>query len=331
MRVRDGMVVTGIIVAAFWVHAALAASGLKNAGAKGAGDPGTGTAQPRLVPKGGKVDIKKTGGGDPKTWAQDRYTRSVAYLANHGVDAATAREMTLSALSHWDIEAAKGASEFNYNLAGITARDGDQYFASTDQGSGKAANFAAYDNADQGVGDYWALLNAQYPDCLKMLHDAPTSDTWIRCLGQKGYYAVANVETMASGVLARRKLYAADASIHGDGDWVDEMYDRSLTGDDFDGDYIARDEPAIVGGGSKTYGPYEPDDVDALVKRVAAKMAVTGSNPWNLDAGAHGVTLQASYNPTSELVTVTITGKNFYVSDAKVWEKLDSLMPAPAR
>lgn len=80
---------------------------------------------------------------------------------------------------------------------------------------------------------------------------------------------------------------------------------------------------------SKQYGPYMPATVAQLLSQLPGTgMTISGGNPYSIDTHSHGVTLSASYGG-SGYVTVSITGKNFYVSRSQVWAKLDGLMPAP--
>lgn len=86
----------------------------------------------------------------------------------------------------------------------------------------------------------------------------------------------------------------------------------------------------VAGEDTKTFGPYTKAQVsDLLAKITKQKMGVTGSNPWHIDTHAHGVTFDATYNPTSRMVTLKITGQNFYVSDAQVWSHIGPMMPTP--
>lgn len=203
MRIRDWAVPITILLGLLWAGTSSASSAKSGSGGKGS----------RFVPKGGKVSMKQTGGADAKSWAQDRYTRSVHVLTGQGIPLSIAHEMALSALAHWAVETANGTHEYNYNVGGITARSDDQFYEAMDVGAGVKQKFAAYDSADEGVADYWALLaSSLYADCLAQLHDKPTGDGWIRCLGAKGYYGdktAKSQETMAKAVAGQRGALAA--------------------------------------------------------------------------------------------------------------------------
>jgi hypothetical protein len=262
----------------------------------------------RRTKKGGSVSINHTGEASSDTWAKNRFETSVTYLKSIGVDDQTARKMSLAGLAHWAIETGSGdlttagSHEYNWNVGGIHARDGEQYFESTD--AGVKTKFAAYDTQEDGIADYWALLASDYSSCLKQMKDDPTSDAWIRCLGQKGYYG-GSVETMASGWKIRRdELAKGSTGIHG--------HD--------------------IGDASRTFGPYSQDAMNALMTKVQATgMHVSGSNPWTLDPGQHGIKLEADYDHDSGNLTLKILSKNFYVTESQIWDRIAPLMPAADR
>jgi hypothetical protein len=78
---------------------------------------------------------------------------------------------------------------------------------------------------------------------------------------------------------------------------------------------------------TKTYGPFTQAQADAMLAKVKSQgMTVTGNNPWHIDTNTHGVKFDATFDGAG--ITIKITGKNFYVSDAKVWDKLDPMMQA---
>lgn len=329
MNFRSYIAPLGIAIAAFWGGAALAAASKKKDEGKG-GAPadaskkngaGKSVAVNRLVPKGGSVPIKHTEPSQvAQDWARQRFQTSMDYLKGIGVSDADATAMSLSALAHWSIETGTGdvttagANEFNYNVGGIHARDGDQYFDSTDQG--KPQKFAAYDTPAQGVGDYWALLASEYSDCLKMLKDKPTDAGWFKCLGQKGYYG-GDPATMADAWTKRHDELAPNV----------DAYKAS-------GVATVKDVPAATTKGkkvngddsTKSYGPYSQDQIDALIAKAKTIMTVTGNNPYTFDPGKASIKLQASYDDAGH-VTVKVTDKAFYVPYSKIWENIDKIMP----
>lgn len=102
--------------------------------------------------------------------------------------------------------------------------------------------------------------------------------------------------------------------------WPDDSSKMSGE-DDVDGN-----EP---GASSHTYGPYSMATAQAFIDKVKNfGMTVAGSNPWTIAANQHGITL-AAIRDASGNVIVEVLSKNFYVSNAKIWEKIDPLMPKP--
>lgn len=172
---------------------------------------------PRTVPKGGEVPITRTwpaaaGGAD--AWRKDRFARVLAWLKGPAglspAELANARDIALAVMAHWDLEAASGAAEYNWNAGGIGARPGDRYFASKDAQSQppKSMAFTAYDGFEQFVADYFGVLAlSRYTEARNLLLTSPGSTAWIRALRKGGYYG-ADENVVAQAWDARRQLVA---------------------------------------------------------------------------------------------------------------------------
>ena len=164
-------------------------------------------AWPRAVPDGGEVGIKQTGGTDIIAWRKSRLKAARDFLANddrsiaaltklvedgaveHGDFAID--EIALSVVTHWDIECASGPSEFNFNVGGIAALPGQQYFLSKDVQSGKDAAFCAYPSLVEGIADYFGFLSYErYASALTALLMLPSDPGWFSELGWAGYYGM---------------------------------------------------------------------------------------------------------------------------------------------
>lgn len=92
-------------------------------------------------------------------------------------------------------------------------------------------------------------------------------------------------------------------------------------------DEMTSASPGGAGAKSQTFGPYSDATAHAFLDKVGRYgMTVSGSNPWRIDANQHGIILQARRDGAGN-VTVTILEKNFYVSNAKIWAKVEPLMP----
>ncbi len=180
--------------------------------------PATGAERwPRTVPKGGARPITRTwpatmGGAD--AWRKDRMAQVLAWLRGPAkltaAELQNARDIALAVMAHWDMEAASGVAEYNFNAGGIGARPGDAYFASKDAQSQppKEMAFTAYDNFPQFIADYFGVLALpRYAEALNLLLTNPGATAWIRALRKGGYYG-ADENVVAQGWDARRTLVA---------------------------------------------------------------------------------------------------------------------------
>lgn len=164
-------------------------------------------AWPRAVPEGGEIAMKLTGGNDPVAWRKSRLQAARIFLStdDRSINAMTKLvedgavehsdfaidEIALSVVTHWDIETAKGSAEFNFNVGGVLAVPGQQYFRSKDVQSGKDVAFCAYDDLTEGIADYFGVLSYQrYASALTALLMLPTDPGWFSELGWAGYYGM---------------------------------------------------------------------------------------------------------------------------------------------
>lgn len=182
---------------------------------------------PRAVPKGGEVAIKDTGNPDPTAWRVSRFQACIDFLMqdDRSVNAMTALfesrviergdigidGVALSVVAHWDIECASGANEYNFNLGGIGAVPGQQYFVSTDVQSKppRKTAFCAYNSLQEGIADYFGVLSYErYVRALAPLLMLPSDPEWFSELGWGGWYGGDPVQA-AVLLSARRALVAA--------------------------------------------------------------------------------------------------------------------------
>jgi hypothetical protein len=88
--------------------------------------------------------------------------------------------------------------------------------------------------------------------------------------------------------------------------------------------FVGQDSPV------KQYGPMAISGVQALAQRAAAAgMRISGNNPWSIDTKHYGVKFDVSWDPSTQLVTVTVIDKDIYVPYGKIWDQVDALL-APA-
>jgi hypothetical protein len=159
-----------------------------------------------------------------------------------------------------------------------------------------------------------------YHDFLDELHHAgadvtdlhPAHATWH---GAK--YALASdedtfrIQLLATGDGGESTAWSQIERVH-------EPWMSSVHGDDAN---------MIEGDDTKTFGPFTEAQAQAMLAKVKSQgMSVTGNNPWHVDTNTHGVKFDATFDGSH--VTIKITGSNFYVSNAKVWDKIDPLMNA---
>jgi hypothetical protein len=138
---------------------------------------------------GVEVPRKSSYEGDVATWAKVRYAAALAEVTKRGEDnAQNAKDIALSVLAHWSIETGAGASEWNFNVANITAVSSETYFTATDI-SGVKMQFAAYDSLAAGVKAYFdALSGSRYKAAAALLGTDPTSYKWYVALGKAGWF-----------------------------------------------------------------------------------------------------------------------------------------------
>ena len=75
------------------------------------------------------------------------------------------------------------------------------------------------------------------------------------------------------------------------------------------------------------YDGISKENVAEMLKELAAHgSTVTGTNPWAVVTSAHGVTLRGEWDEAGLVLTITITGADWYVARTAVWQKIDTLM-----
>jgi hypothetical protein len=53
---------------------------------------------------------------------------------------------------------------------------------------------------------------------------------------------------------------------------------------------------------------------------------ITGHNPWDITTHQHGIIIKAEWNEAASTLTISITGRNWYVPHETIWSNVDSLM-----
>jgi hypothetical protein len=80
--------------------------------------------------------------------------------------------------------------------------------------------------------------------------------------------------------------------------------------------------------GSRTYPNITALKIDAMIVALRANGAtVTGNNPWTIDVNQYGIVLSASRNATTNVLTLEVTAKAWYVPCSSIWNEIDKYMP----
>jgi hypothetical protein len=129
--------------------------------------------------------MRPTGSKDAGAWVRSRIVAAAHELTGkipeqHLGDAA------ISVVTHWAIETAIGAAEFNSNLGYIHAYAGQRFYDSTD--AGRPTRFASYASLADGAHAYVSLVQAHYLAAWNELAANPTSSAWYVTLGRLGYF-----------------------------------------------------------------------------------------------------------------------------------------------
>ncbi len=140
---------------------------------------------------GTKVEPQKSWSGQTSDWARTRFGAALAEVKKRwgaDYDDKQARDVALSILTHWSIETAAGAAEWNYNVGNITAVGKQTYFLLRDI-SGDVLPFRAFDSITDGVAAYFDLLSTlRYQAAAKKLSNDPTEPDWYVQLGKSGWF-----------------------------------------------------------------------------------------------------------------------------------------------
>ncbi|MBN1113323.1 MAG: hypothetical protein JXA53_10470 [Bacteroidales bacterium] len=54
--------------------------------------------------------------------------------------------------------------------------------------------------------------------------------------------------------------------------------------------------------------------------------SVDGNNPWNVNLHNQGIKIKISWYESHSSITISITGKDFYVTASRIWECIDTLV-----
>lgn len=67
--------------------------------------------------------------------------------------------------------------------------------------------------------------------------------------------------------------------------------------------------------------------IELMINELIARgCIITGQNPWDVAINQHGILLRVDWNEVASTLTVSITGRNWYVPHETIWSNIDSLM-----
>jgi len=78
---------------------------------------------------------------------------------------------------------------------------------------------------------------------------------------------------------------------------------------------------------SRKYVNIDKGKIDTMLNILCSYGAeITGSNPWEIETYQHGVVLRAEWNETALTLSISVTGRNWYVPNETIWSNIDSLI-----
>ena len=88
-----------------------------------------------------------------------------------------------------------------------------------------------------------------------------------------------------------------------------------------------RREKCVNGYGTHRYENMSRQKVDVLLRALRHfGAAVSGDNPWEVDAHQSGVKLRGRLNEAESSLEITVVDRDWYVLCLTIWRKLDQLM-----
>ena len=79
--------------------------------------------------------------------------------------------------------------------------------------------------------------------------------------------------------------------------------------------------------GLRTYANITQEKMDIILNALRNNgSTIQGSNPWSVNTNQFGVVLQGVLDESSEILSITVTAKNFLVPCAQIWNNIDPLL-----
>lgn len=183
--------------------------GQQGGGSSSSTVPGSSSPLPPLGP-GGERPRVATGEPNVIAWATRRRALALAVLRTlePPIPEDKLDAIALSLLAQWAHETARGKAEFNFNLAGWTARRDDPFHTAKDVLTSKTddVRWTAYPDLGTAVEDQIKRLARGYPTAWRMLVEEPNSSAWIEQLGRSGYYTARPADYARAWAMHRAEL-----------------------------------------------------------------------------------------------------------------------------
>ncbi len=83
----------------------------------------------------------------------------------------------------------------------------------------------------------------------------------------------------------------------------------------------------MPGGGARNYDNIGRSEIEMMLHVLISQgFTIRGQNPWYVETHHHGVVLKGVWDEAASTLTLSVTGRNWYVSYAMVWNRIDLLM-----
>jgi len=91
--------------------------------------------------------------------------------------------------------------------------------------------------------------------------------------------------------------------------------------------FAALEEGQMPGGGVRNYDNIGRSEIERMLGALTSHgFTLTGQNPWHVDTHRHGVILKGEWDEDASTLALSVTGRNWYVTHAMVWDQIDSLL-----
>jgi hypothetical protein len=83
----------------------------------------------------------------------------------------------------------------------------------------------------------------------------------------------------------------------------------------------------MQGCGTRNYNNIGRAKIELMLNELITRgCIITGHNPWDVATHKHGIIIRAEWSEEVSTLTVSITGRNWYIAHETIWSNVDSLM-----